>query len=182
MKNKTLIIKIDDLKLLPQTYEFFQTKKTKDIPIFIVSIACFFFILLFWMSFTKIDVYIKGTAILNPIEYKDIKNEPMKAQVKMNILEIDKVKIGQQVKINLQNNSLKSYPQLNGIITGINYELFDNSGELSFYIEVIIEEPYFYTSDRKKINISSRLCSEAYIFISRKSILKLLFEKLNFVI
>lgn len=62
------------------------------------------------------------------------------------------------------------------------YEFFDNSGELSFYIEVIIEEPYFYTSDRKKINISSRLCSEAYIFISRKSILKLLFEKLNFVI
>ena len=67
MQNKDFII-IEDLKLLPQTHDFFDTRVSKSIPVFIITVIIMCATFLIWASFARMDDVVKANAVLRPIE------------------------------------------------------------------------------------------------------------------
>ena len=68
MQEKTLLLKIEDMKLLPQTHVFFDTKVSKAVPVFIMCVIIIFVLFLFWTGLAEMDDVVKSDAVLRPME------------------------------------------------------------------------------------------------------------------
>lgn len=62
------LIKIEDLKLLPQTHDFFDTRVSKSIPVFIITVIIMCAAFLIWASLARMDDVVKANAVLRPTE------------------------------------------------------------------------------------------------------------------
>ena len=65
---KKSIIRIEDLKLLPLTHDFFDIQVSKSIPVFITTVIIFFIVFFIWTFFAKMDDIVKANAVLRPTE------------------------------------------------------------------------------------------------------------------
>lgn len=62
------LIKIEELKLLPQTHDFFDTRVSKSIPVFIATVISLLIIFIIWACLAKLDDVVKANAMLRPID------------------------------------------------------------------------------------------------------------------
>lgn len=62
------LIKQENLKLLSETHDFFDTRISRAVNVFLYSILGMLIILIMWASCAKMDDVVKATAILRPIE------------------------------------------------------------------------------------------------------------------
>ena len=67
MQNKDFI-RLEDLKLLPQTHDFFDNRVSKSIPVFIITVIIMCSTFLIWASFARMDDVVKANAVLRPTE------------------------------------------------------------------------------------------------------------------
>lgn len=65
---KQSFIKVENIKLLPETHDFFDVKISNAIKIFLYSILFLLTGLIVWTVLAKMDDVVKATAILRPIE------------------------------------------------------------------------------------------------------------------
>lgn len=68
MQEKPLLQKVEDLKLLPQTHDFFDTQVSNAIPVFVFCVIILFLGFFFWAGFAKMDDVVKSDAVLRPID------------------------------------------------------------------------------------------------------------------
>ncbi len=68
MQEKKSLIKIEEFKLLPQTHDFFDTRVSRSIPVFIGVDILMFLIFIVWACVAKLDDVVKGDAMLRPID------------------------------------------------------------------------------------------------------------------
>ncbi|MBR1638468.1 MAG: HlyD family efflux transporter periplasmic adaptor subunit [Treponema sp.] len=68
MQEKTLLLKVEDMKLLPQTHDFFDTRVSKAVPLFILCVIVLFAAFFFWAGCAKMDDVVKADAVLRPTE------------------------------------------------------------------------------------------------------------------
>ena len=68
MQEKTLLLKVEDMKLLPQTHDFFDSRVSKAVPVFIFCVIVLFVIFFFWAGLAKMDDVVKADAVLRPTE------------------------------------------------------------------------------------------------------------------
>ena len=68
VEKKQKLIKIEELKLLPQTHDFFDTKVSKSIPVLIATVISLLVIFITWACLAKLDDVVKANAMLRPID------------------------------------------------------------------------------------------------------------------
>ncbi|MCR4579224.1 MAG: HlyD family secretion protein [Treponema sp.] len=68
MQEKSLLLKVEDMKLLPQTHDFFDTRVSKAVPAFIFCVIVLFVVFFFWAGLAKMDDVVKADAVLRPTE------------------------------------------------------------------------------------------------------------------
>ena len=68
MNKKQELVRFDELKFLPQTHDFLDTKVSKSIPVFITSVIIMLVVFVVWACLAKLDDVIKANAMLRPID------------------------------------------------------------------------------------------------------------------
>ncbi len=61
-------IHIDDLSLLPQTRDFFETHSSRAIPLFLTLVAASLGLFLAWACFARMDDVVKAPAVIRPAQ------------------------------------------------------------------------------------------------------------------
>lgn len=62
------LVRIDDLRLLPQTRDFFELKSSRAVPVFLFMVALAFASFLLWATFARMDDVVKAPAVIRPSE------------------------------------------------------------------------------------------------------------------
>ena len=68
MNKKQELVRFDELKFLPQTHDFLDTKVSKSIPVFITSVIIMLVGFVVWACLAKLDDVVKANAMLRPID------------------------------------------------------------------------------------------------------------------
>lgn len=68
MGNRKDLVNIEELKLLPETHDFFDTRTSRAVDVFLYSIMGIFLCLIVFLSFAKMDDVVKASAVLRPID------------------------------------------------------------------------------------------------------------------
>ena len=118
-KNR-IVIPIEDLNLLPQTHDFFDTKESRSIPVFIATVIILFAAFIFWALFAKMDDVVKANAFLRPKENiselkclsngeVSLKNYTQNQKVKKGDLLLSLDYTSEQIELNSIENQLVRY-------------------------------------------------------------------------
>jgi len=155
MGQTSLNFEIEQLHLLPQTHEFFDTKNSKGISIFLCIIIFVIIGFLIWSLLAKMDDVVKTTAILRPVEDISECKSLCSGQVVFKDYEqnkkVNKGDLLLTVDVYSEENDLKI----------LNEQKAKYNSELKLYKDLLycIEEDSIFNEKK----ISSNIYSETYI-------------------
>lgn len=144
------MIKFSNLEEFQLGYQFFMTKPSPAIKMFILIIAGTLIVILIWMSFAKMDEIVKATVFLRPIETISIIKPLTGGQV--------------QQKSYIHNEYVKEGDLLLKLDTSADFLEFQNSKELMVRINnnIFVYNALIETIKRD-INAVSKNNEEAYL-------------------
>ena len=187
--NDNLIIRIEDMKLLPQTYVFFENKESNTIYVFINTILISIMLAVCWMFFAKMDNTIQTNAKILQVEEK-FKTNPMKdnlllynqlkVEMFVNLTDYHKIRLGQEVKISLFKDKQSNSGEISSNISFIEENIFVIEGKPYIRVESEIPRIIYYTESGKKLELYEGFEAEARIIISKERIIQLLLDKTYF--
>ena len=68
MNENQELVRFDELKFLPQTHDFFDTKVSRSILVFIISVLIMLGGFVVWACLAKLDDVVKANAMLRPVD------------------------------------------------------------------------------------------------------------------
>ncbi len=124
------------------------------------------------------DFLLGGTSVLRIIP---LQNDKLKALIMLSQNDIADLKIGQLVKIKLKAFNSNDYGQIKGYVTRIGADSLYDANHNPYY-QVDVEIPQNYLKDKKNRTAYLRpgMTGIARIVIKRKSVIKVILNKLNF--
>lgn len=125
------------------------------------------------------DYIFSGTEILRIIP--DMIEE-LKAELIISDKDIAELKIGMEVNLKFTALPPSEYGVLKGIITNISNDSFNNQNASSFFlVDTDILSSSLKNNEQKEVKLKPGMSTEAHIIIKRKTIIKFILEKLDFV-
>lgn len=108
--------------------------------------------------------------------------EELKAELIISDKDIAELKIGMEVNLKFTALPPSEYGVLKGIITNISNDSFNNQNTPSFFlVDADILSSSLKNNEQKEVKLKPGMSTEAHIIIKRKTIIKFILEKLDFV-
>ncbi|WP_255810515.1 ATP-binding cassette domain-containing protein [Treponema denticola] len=108
--------------------------------------------------------------------------EELKAELIISDKDIAELKIGMEVNLKFTALPPSEYGVLKGVITNISNDSFNNQNTSSFFlVDTDILSSSLKNNEQKEVKLKPGMSTEAHIIIKRKTIIKFILEKLDFV-